>query len=74
MRLGSRNDDALLLLGALEDDFIACCLELVVADVCRVVSGGAQPLGDDGRERVVYEKPHAEAASGISRSRTASAA
>jgi hypothetical protein len=39
-----------------------------------VVPGFLQLLGEDGRERVVDQKLHPEAASGNSRSRTASAA
>jgi hypothetical protein len=39
-----------------------------------IVSGSTQALGDHWRERVVDQKPHPAAASGSSRSRTASAA
>ena len=64
----------LLLLGASEDLIIAGFLHSVVANVRGVVPGGFQALGDYRRERVVDQEPHAEATSGSSRSRTASAA
>jgi hypothetical protein len=68
------DDHSPLLLRALEDHLVARRLQPVVPYMHRVVSGTAESLGDQRRERVVDEVPHAEAASGSSRSRTASAA
>jgi hypothetical protein len=64
----------LLLLCPLEDLVVGGCLQPVVANMGSIVSGSFQALGEHGRERVVDQEPHAEAASGNSRSRTASAA
>lgn len=59
--------------GALEDLLVGRRLETVVADVGRVVAGGRELLGQAVRKRVVDEEPQ-PAASGSSRSCTASAA
>lgn len=59
---------------ASKDLIVAGCVKPVVADVRGVVSSRVELLSDDGRECVVNEKLHADAASGSSRSRTASAA
>jgi hypothetical protein len=59
--------------GAPEDLFVGCCLEAVVADVYGVVAGGHESLGQPRRERVVDQESQ-PAASGSSRSCTASAA
>ncbi len=69
-----RDDYALLPLGAIEYLLVAGCLQSVVTNMHGVVPGSFKPLGDHRRERVVDQKPHAEATSGNSRSRTASAA
>ncbi len=69
-----RHNHALLLLGASEDLSVAGCLHSVVTNVPGVVSHGPKSFGDYRRECIVDQKPHAEAASGSSRSRTASAA
>lgn len=68
-----RDENAGLRGGALEDLLVGCRLEAVVANVHRVVTGGRELLGKAWRERVVDEEPQ-PAASGSSRSCTASAA
>ncbi len=65
---------ALLFLSANKNLFVVCRLQVVVADVRGIVPGLIQLLGEHRRKGVVDQKPHPEAASGNSRSRTASAA
>lgn len=59
---------------AVQDLLVGCCLQTELADVDSVVSGGAEPLRDRRRERVVSEELQATVFSGNSRSLTASAA
>jgi hypothetical protein len=68
-----RDENALLLLRALEDLLVSCGLHPVVADVGSVVPGIGQAPRHHRRERVVDEEPQ-PAASGSSRSSIASAA
>jgi hypothetical protein len=69
-----RDDHSLLLLGPIEYLLVGGCLQAIVTNMHRVVPRSFEPLGDHWRERIVDQEPHAEAASGNSRSRTASAA
>lgn len=70
----SRDDDALFLLRAVEDLCVACVLQADIAYMQGVVTCLVQPPCDNRREGVVDEESHPAAASGNSRSRTASAA
>jgi hypothetical protein len=60
-------------LGALKNYFISGGLQAKIADMDGVVTGISQPIAEYGRQGIVHEKFHGTV-SGISRSRTASAA
>ncbi len=49
-------------------------MHAIIPHVHGVMTGFAEAISDQGRQRVVDEKPHATVTSGNSRSRTASAA
>ena len=68
------NQHTLLLLRPSENLLVGGRLHVVIADMRRIVPSVFQSLGKHRRERVVDQKLHPEAASGNSRSRTASAA
>lgn len=68
------NHDALLGACAFDDRVVCGGVEVVVADVDGVVAFVGKSFSDARRERVVDQKSQCDAASGSSRSRTASAA
>ena len=69
-----RDEHTVFFFCALEDLLVAGGLHAVVANVDRVVAGVLKPLGDGRRQGLVDQEPQPAAASGSSRSRTASAA
>ena len=70
----SRNDNPLLLASAFHDHFVGCRLKVEGTNMNGVVPRLTKSLGDKRRECVVDQEPQPAAASGSSRSRTASAA
>src|SRR6476659_5580404 len=72
IRIG-RNDDSVLARSARKYLLVTCCLHSPVAQVHTVVTVPAQISGEQRRQRIVDQESH-RSTSGISLSRTASAA